>query len=150
MLIDIQDGRPVGYITVNEYSKKYDVKEMTVRQWLRRGKINSFKIINGAKEFNFIPENEPLPYLLPTGVKRSGRKEKPEKMNNKPENYYAVDEFAKIIDANPMTVYQWCKRGRLSFYKMPGRNGKILISKDTVIPERTYFKYGEIWKAKVE
>lgn len=32
-----------NYMTVAEYAKLYDVKEITVRQWIRRGKIRSAK-----------------------------------------------------------------------------------------------------------
>ena len=45
-------------LTVEEYAKKYGVEEVTVRQWIRRGKLRSAEKI--GKEWK-IPESEDIP-----------------------------------------------------------------------------------------
>jgi len=42
--VEIQDGRPVSYLTIDEYAKKLGVSTPAVRQYISRGKITSLKI----------------------------------------------------------------------------------------------------------
>ena len=96
MLVDIQNERPVGYITLEEYAEKYNVKTYTVRAWERRGKLRTLKITSGGHTILFIPADELLPYLNPNGVARKGRK-KVDKLPFPPSEYYTVREFAQKV-----------------------------------------------------
>ena len=51
-------NRTFRKLTVEEYAKKYGVEEVTVRQWIRRGKLRSAEKI--GKEWK-IPESEDIP-----------------------------------------------------------------------------------------
>lgn len=42
--VDIIEGVVCGYETTKEFADRCGVKEVTVRQWIRRGKIQSLKI----------------------------------------------------------------------------------------------------------
>ena len=42
--VEILDGRPVSYLTIDEYAKKLGVSTPAVRQYISRGKITSLKI----------------------------------------------------------------------------------------------------------
>ena len=42
--VEIQDGRPVSYLTIAEYAKKLGVTIPAVRQYISRGKITTLKI----------------------------------------------------------------------------------------------------------
>lgn len=141
MLVDIQNGRPVGYITLDEYAEKYNVKTVTARAWVGRGKIrHSLRLGYGNHTLIFIPADATLPYLNSNGVARKER-EKVDKMTFPPSEYYTVDEFAKKIGASPFTVWQWCYRGYLKYFKTGTRKGaRLLIAKDTPIPEKVYFR----------
>ena len=142
MLVDIQNGRPVGYITLEEYAEKYNVKNYTVRAWEGGGKLRTLKITSGGHTLLFIPADEPLPYLNRTGVARKGRK-KVDKLAWPPDEYYTVSEFAKKIGASQFTVWQWCHRGYLKYFKTGTNKGaRLLIAKDTPIPEKHYYKRG--------
>ena len=46
MIIEIQNGRPVGYETVAEFAKRVKVDRDTIRVWVKHGKINTLKIGN--------------------------------------------------------------------------------------------------------
>ena len=142
MLVDIQNERPVGYITLEEYAEKYNVKTYTVRAWERRGKLRTLKIMNGGRAILFIPADEPLPNLNPTGTARKGR-EKVDKLPFPPSEYYTVREFAQKVGASPFTVWQWCHRGYLKYFKTDTSKGaRLLIAKDTPIPEKCYYQKG--------
>jgi predicted site-specific integrase-resolvase len=142
MLVDIQNGRPVGYITIDEYAEKYNVKEYTARAWERAGKLRTLKITSGGHTILFVPADEPLPYLNRTGVARKGR-EKVDKLPFSPSEYYTVREFAQKVGASPVTVWQWCHRGYLKYFKTDTNKGaRLLIAKDTPIPEKCYYQKG--------
>ena len=55
--ITIEDGKVRGYYTVAEFAKACDVDAGTVRQWIRRGKVEALKI--GTE--NYIPKSTPKP-----------------------------------------------------------------------------------------
>ena len=42
--VRIMGGKPIGYLTVPEYANRIFLKEVTVRQYIRRGKIPFLKI----------------------------------------------------------------------------------------------------------
>lgn len=47
--ITVDEGRVNGYITTAEFAKECGVEVVTVRQWIRRGKVNPVKI--GSQNF---------------------------------------------------------------------------------------------------
>lgn len=49
--------RVAGYLTSYEYAKKHNVKEGTVRKWIRFGKLEAVQIGTGW----WIKEDEPVP-----------------------------------------------------------------------------------------
>ena len=58
--ITVKDGRPIGYITTSEYAEQCGVQKITVRQWIRRGKLETVQI--GRQHF------------IPSGTEKPGRK----------------------------------------------------------------------------
>lgn len=62
--VTISDGKVHGHLTVAEYAKECGVEPITVRQWIKRGKLHALKI--GSE--NFILEGTPKP-----GRKKKGQ-----------------------------------------------------------------------------
>lgn len=44
IMVEIENGRVKGYLMSGEFAKMWGVREVTVRQWIRRGKLESLKI----------------------------------------------------------------------------------------------------------
>lgn len=44
VFVEIKYGRPIGYLTTEEAAQKFNVKQGTVRQWVRRYKLPALKI----------------------------------------------------------------------------------------------------------
>lgn len=44
MTIEVVDGKPVGYLTVQEYARKHCVKHQCVRNLLCKGRLAAMKI----------------------------------------------------------------------------------------------------------
>ena len=60
MTVEIENGRPVGYLTTKEFSNKVHVELSTVRVWMRRNKLDVIKIGNDiwVKETQEYPEEK--------------------------------------------------------------------------------------------
>lgn len=57
MLVDIVDGRPVGYLTPKEFAEKNSLSERTIYGQLRDGKLNAIYVRGERRKFWWIPEN---------------------------------------------------------------------------------------------
>ena len=81
-------GHLDGYLTSEEYAKKYSIKEGLVRKYIYSGKLPAFKIGNGW----WIQEDEPLPPKI-CNMKQSEqieyKKKNKERLNPK---YFKMDQ----------------------------------------------------------
>lgn len=80
MLINIVDGRPVGYMSTKEFAKKNNVSWSLIRQYVREGKIDVLRIRNGGRDMIWVPENTTIT------KRKVGRNWKRERIGNYPEN----------------------------------------------------------------
>ena len=68
MLVDIVDGRPVGYLTIKEFAEKSGLSEVTIHNQLTEGKLNGIYFQGERRKFWWIPENA-APYKKQTIIK---------------------------------------------------------------------------------
>ena len=54
MVVDVIDGEIVGYMSTQDVADFLGVKQVTVRQWIRRGKVTPLTIKSNEKQFQFI------------------------------------------------------------------------------------------------
>lgn len=80
MLIDIVDGRPVGYMSTKEFAKKNNVSWSLVRKYVREGKIDVLRIKHGEYDTIWVPEDTTIT------KRKVGRNWKQERIGNYPEN----------------------------------------------------------------
>lgn len=80
MLIDIVDGRPVGYMSTKEFAKKNSVSWSLVRQYVREGKIDVLRIKHGEYDTVWVPEDTKIT------KRKVGRNWTSERIGNYPEN----------------------------------------------------------------
>lgn len=89
MLIDVVDGRPVGYMSTKEFAKKNNVSWSLIRQYVREGKIDVLRIRNGGRDMIWVSEDTTIT------KRKVGRNWKPERIGNYPENlirYLGLDD----------------------------------------------------------
>ena len=55
--IAIVDGRPKGYITVEELARKTNVDPQCIRVNIQRGKLKPLTIVSGHQKMHWFPEN---------------------------------------------------------------------------------------------
>lgn len=72
--VTVVDGVVVGYLTAAEYARRYGIKEATIRQWIRRGKIKAFKI----GPVSYISETQEPPEYGKPGRKKKENGNEPE------------------------------------------------------------------------
>lgn len=80
MLINIVDGRPVGYISTKECAKINGVSWSLVRRNVREGKIDTLRIQHGQYETVWVPEDTKIT------KRKVGRNWTSERIGNYPEN----------------------------------------------------------------
>lgn len=82
MIINIVDGRPIGYLTPKEFAEKNGLSESAIFKQLREGKLNAFYFQAERRKFWWIPKDA-APYKKPEIVKPPKRK----KANTRKEPY---------------------------------------------------------------
>lgn len=122
--------RPIKKLTVEEYAEKFGVEPVTVRQWIRRGKIrNATKTGNEWRlsELSDLPER---------GFKKAAFSVKPAIVPNEP----YPDEYSFLNDA----IFVYIKRNEndSSTYKvLAGKLGGIEKSTEKIMTAREREKF---------
>ncbi len=68
MIVNIVDGRPIGYLTPKEFAEKNGLSESAIFKQLREGKLNAFYFQAEQRKFWWIPKDA-APYKKPEIVK---------------------------------------------------------------------------------
>lgn len=64
--IEVCDGKLVGYETTTEFAKRLGVPPATVRNWIKRGKLDIFQI----ERLHWVKEGTPWPEQKKRGRKK--------------------------------------------------------------------------------
>lgn len=135
--VDIFRGRPMGYLTAEEFAKRCGVSKNTIRVWIRRGKIRwVLKIGND--------------WWIDTSNEKPERKRREQKKDNKlmKESLYFVEEIAEILDVNPETVRRWIRSGVLKYADR--RHGYRIsrIDLEDYVMNRASMRIRDLWLSK--
>ena len=116
--VTIEDGRPVGYLTADEFARKIGIAQATVRAWYGRGKLP--RVLKIGNEL-WIPENESYP--------RRKKREKEERPIPSIDSTIFLDDAAELLSVHPETIRRWIRAGRLNASIVCRKNG-YLIDRD--------------------
>lgn len=134
--VDIFRGRPMGYVTAEEFAKACGVSRNTIRVWIRRGKLRwVLKIGND--------------WWIDVSNMKPERKKREQKPNSKPtKSLYFVEEIAEMLEVNPETVRRWLRTGAL---KWNSRNHGYRISRkdlEDYVINRASMRIRDLWFSK--
>lgn len=134
--VDIFRGRPMGYVTAEEFAKTCGVSRNTIRVWIRRGKLQwVLKIGND--------------WWIDVSNKKPERKKRAQKSNSKPtKSLYFVEEIAEMLEVNPETVRRWIRTGVL---KWTNRNHGYRVSREDLedyVTNYASMRIRDLWFSK--